>query len=496
MSADLIREPASAGVTPDTTNARTSCHKSGGVDDACGEGKPNGHGRHSLRTASVWERSVGARQLDLSCIGIGAGPSNLSLACQIHEQIGHGALFLDRQVDFRWHPGSAFESSELQVSHIKDLVTLVNPQSAYTFINYLHENGRLYHFLNAQFDAVLRAEFEQYLNWAFRRNPLVRGGETVREIRYDGEFRVRTDDAVLSARDLVVGIGKQAWIPPQFQGWIGRNLFHSSDLLHIHPEVRQKHVCVVGGGQSGAEVLLHLVGGPRERRPASITWVSQRENYLPLDNSPFTNELFMPCFSDRFAAMSEPQRKLFLRRFVLASDGISDRTLRAVYQALYRHEFLEPDLCDIALRPGCNVSRCINAGAGHNLTLQRGLGDVEEVTADIVILATGYENAVPSFLEPMADRLQQTDNELVINADFSVCWDGPRDRRIFVQNANPGQRGLADPNLSLLAWRARRILDSLLQRAPCANPEHPGFISRTTVESWPDPVAEEMGSGI
>ncbi|BCH19220.1 hypothetical protein MesoLjLa_60710 [Mesorhizobium sp. L-2-11] len=241
---------------------------------------------------------------------------------------------------------------------------------------------------------------------------------------------------------------------------------------------------------------MHLVGGPRERRPASITWVSQRENYLPLDNSPFTNELFMPCFSDRFAAMSEPQRKLFLRRFVLASDGISDRTLRAVYQALYRHEFLEPDLCDIALRPGCNVSRCINAGAGHNLTLQRGLGDVEEVTADIVILATGYENAVPSFLEPMADRLQQTDNELVINADFSVCWDGPRDRRIFVQNANPGQRGLADPNLSLLAWRARRILDSLLQRAPCANPEHPGFISRTTVESWPDPVAEEMGSGI
>ncbi|MET3973322.1 hypothetical protein ABID62_009431 [Bradyrhizobium sp. S3.9.1] len=169
MSADLITEPGSAGGTRDNTNARTNCRKSGGVDDACGEGKPNGHGRHSPRTAHVLETSVVARQLELSCIGIGAGPSNLSLACQIHEQIGHGALFLDRQVDFRWHPGSAFDSSELQVSHVKDLVTLVNPRSAYTFINYLHENGRLYHFLNAQFDAVLRAEFEQYLNWAFRR---------------------------------------------------------------------------------------------------------------------------------------------------------------------------------------------------------------------------------------------------------------------------------------------------------------------------------------
>nr|WP_245485594.1 SidA/IucD/PvdA family monooxygenase [Mesorhizobium sp. M5C.F.Ca.IN.020.29.1.1] len=50
---------------------------------------------------------------------------------------------------------------------------------------------------------------------------------------------MRTDDAVLSARDLVIGIGKQARIPSQFQSWIGRNLFHSSDLLHNHPEVRQ-----------------------------------------------------------------------------------------------------------------------------------------------------------------------------------------------------------------------------------------------------------------
>jgi lysine N6-hydroxylase len=407
----------------------------------------------------------------------------LSLACQIHEEVGHGALFLDRQVDFRWHSGMAFDSSELQVSHFKDLVTLVNPRSAYTFVNFLSENGRLYHFLNAQFDSVLRAEFEQYLNWAFHRNPLVSGGETVREICFDGDFRVRTDNGILGTKNVVVGIGKQAQIPTQFQGWTGRNLFHSSILLHIHPEVRKKHVCVVGGGQSGAEVLLHLVGLPKEWRPASITWVSQRENYLPIDNSPFTNELFMPCFSDRFASMSETQRKLFLSRFVLASDGISESTLRAVYQELYRHAFLEPNRCDITLQPNCTVSRCINAGAGHRLTLQRGMDDVGEVTADIVILATGYENAVPGFLEPIADRLEQIDHELAIREDFSVCWDGPPDRRIFVQNASLGQRGLADPNLSLLAWRARRILDSLLRRAPCAKPEHLGFISRTFIES-------------
>ncbi|WP_287230689.1 SidA/IucD/PvdA family monooxygenase [Mesorhizobium sp.] len=78
--------------------------------------------------------------------------------------------------------------AELQVSHFQDLVTLVNPRSAYTFVNYLHENGRLYHFLNAQFQAVLRDEFAQYLNWAFQKNPLVRGGETVREYALTASF--------------------------------------------------------------------------------------------------------------------------------------------------------------------------------------------------------------------------------------------------------------------------------------------------------------------
>ncbi|RUV14336.1 lysine N6-hydroxylase, partial [Mesorhizobium sp. M7A.T.Ca.TU.009.01.3.1] len=72
--------------------------------------------------------------MDLFCIGVGAGPSNLSLACQIQEEIAQGALFLDREVDFRGHPGSAFDCAELQVGHFQDLVTLVNPRSAYTFV--------------------------------------------------------------------------------------------------------------------------------------------------------------------------------------------------------------------------------------------------------------------------------------------------------------------------------------------------------------------------
>jgi lysine N6-hydroxylase len=42
-----------------------------------------------------------------------------------------------------------------------------------------------------------------------------------------------------------------------------------------------------------------------------------------------------------------------------------------------------------------------------------------------------------------------------------VRWDGPADRNVFLQNAIMGQRGLADRNLSLNAWRSQRILGRL-----------------------------------
>ena len=65
------------------------------------------------------------------------------------------------------------------------------------------------------------------------------------------------------------------------------------------------------------------------------------------------------------------------------------------------------------------------------------------------------------FLAPIEHRLEREGGEFRIDEDFAVTWDGPADRRIFLQNAARGQRGLADPNLSLVAWRSQRIADRL-----------------------------------
>ncbi|MFD6413910.1 hypothetical protein ACFWF0_32320, partial [Nocardia asteroides] len=63
-------------------------------------------------------------------------------------------------------------------------------------------------------------------------------------------------------------------------------------------------------------------------------------------------------------------------------------------------------------------------------------------------------------------------------------WDGPSDRQIFVQNATRGQRGLADPNLSLNAYRSQRIADRL--RGTRSDQQQPSFIewsAKTALES-------------
>ncbi|MEM5462002.1 SidA/IucD/PvdA family monooxygenase, partial [Paraburkholderia phytofirmans] len=64
----------------------------------------------------------------LDVIGIGIGPFNLSLAALI-QPTALRALFFEKRIEFSWHPGLMLPQSQLQVSPLKDCVTLVNPTS-------------------------------------------------------------------------------------------------------------------------------------------------------------------------------------------------------------------------------------------------------------------------------------------------------------------------------------------------------------------------------
>ena len=52
----------------------------------------------------------------------------------------------------------------------------------------------------------------------------------------------------------------------------------------------------------------------------------------------------------------------------------------------------------------------------------------------------------------------------MVGADFSVELQDAGRSRVFVQNGARHSHGLADPNLSLTAWRAATIVNSLLRK--------------------------------
>ncbi|MDA5283062.1 lysine N(6)-hydroxylase/L-ornithine N(5)-oxygenase family protein [Streptomyces sp. NPDC054904] len=401
------------------------------------------------------------------CLGVGVGPANLSLASLLHSMPDVPNLFLDRKESFGWHDGQQIPGTTLQVSQFKDLVSLADPASPFSFLAYLHAKGRVYHFLNAQFDDVPRLEFRNYLAWASRRNENVVFGEGVREVDFDddrGVFTVHTDRRTVTADNVVVGVGSRPWVPPQGEGLLGPTQFHVADYLGAARDVGGKRVVVIGGGQSGAEAFLDLISRSGWELPRRVSWISRRPNYFPIDDSPFTNDYYMPSHADYFYGLPRERRQSLNTRNLLTSDGISESTLREIYQTIYVHRFVEGNEDLVALHPGRDVFDVGRGPFGGWEVCARHTGEpdsVEKFEADIVVWATGYRPATMDFLAPVADRLEREGDELRVDEDYAVRWDGPADRRIFVQNGVRGQRGLADPNLSLNAWRSRRIADRL-----------------------------------
>ena len=406
-------------------------------------------------------------------IGVGVGPFNLSLAALL-APTGLHARFFERNAEFQWHPGLLFPEATIQVSYLKDLVTLADPTSRYSFLAFLHAKKRFYRFINTGQARVHRLEFNEYLQWVADQLDNVEFGAEVRTVTLEADhFSVGLSDRTLSTTNLVLGTGLVPNIPQWARPYLGRELFHSIDYLDRPVDVTGKLVAVVGGGQSGAEVVFHLLRDD-ERLPMQLMWISSRDNFLPLDESPFTNELFTPAYSDYFFGLSREQRDLLLSEQRLASDGVSEALLQRVYNRLYELEFFERRDAGnggergthrlARLMPGQDVVDLRPGAPGCELVLRSRWGDAQTVRADIVVLATGFAYDLPEAMRPLADRLSWDRDGFPVRADFSIVWDGPANLRIYAQDAARQMRGVADPNLSLMAWRSAIIANSLLGR--------------------------------
>jgi L-ornithine N5-oxygenase len=419
-------------------------------------------------------------------IGVGFGPSNLALAIALEEQApARGtvdALFLDKQADYSWHGNTLVTQSELQISFLKDLVTLRNPTSPYSFVNYLREHGRLVDFINLGTFYPCRMEFNDYLRWVAGHfsgqcrygeqvlavEPLLRQGRVesllVRSLDAQGEERQR------ATRTVVVGVGGTPRIPATFAALKDdARVFHHSRYLAC---MRQQacvsgapmRVAIVGGGQSAAEAFIDL----NDSFPSvQVDMILRGSALKPADDSPFVNEVFAPAFTDLIFNQDQAERERLIREYHNTNYSVVDIDLiERIYGIFYRQKV--SGVQRHRFRNLCGVEHA--SAAGHSIELAlRSLasGAVERLHYDLVILATGYERQTHrELLAPMAEYL----GDFEVGRDYRLLTDERCKASIYMQGFCQASHGLSDTLLSVLPIRAEEIANSLLSQLTLAQP--------------------------
>jgi len=225
---------------------------------------------------------------DLLCVGF--GPASLAIAVALHDALDGTdptlqlpglqsrppkVAFLEKQSQFAWHAGMLLPGARMQITFMKDMATLRNPRSEFTFINYLFQKDRLIEFTNLNTFLPQRVEYEDYMRWcASWFDEVVQYGQEVIKIipenskNGSGEitiFKVVSRNLQTGqiesrrTKHVVIGAGGRPNIPPPFPSSHSK-VIHSSKFSYISTKVLEdlQHpykVAVVGNGQSAAEIF-------------------------------------------------------------------------------------------------------------------------------------------------------------------------------------------------------------------------------------------------
>ncbi|MFE3627876.1 lysine N(6)-hydroxylase/L-ornithine N(5)-oxygenase family protein [Streptomyces goshikiensis] len=444
-------------------------------------------------------RVPGTRDL----VGIGFGPANLALAIAIEEHNAQRtsgeavhATFVERQEGFGWHRGMLLEGATMQVSFLKDLVTMRNPGSPYSFVHYLQDRGRLADFVNHKTFFPTRIEFHDYFRWcaaAFRDQ--VRYGAEVASVTAAGpdaadladlgdlgdlgdladspgtvdELDVTTRGAdgatTLRARNVVIGTGLEPRLPAGIE--TGERIWHNRDLLHRAPGLTDRphrRFLVVGAGQSAAETADYL---HRTFPDAEVCAVFRRYGYSPADDSPFANRIFDPAAVDAFYGAPQEVKHQLLGYHANTNYSVVDGDL---IEQLYRTAYQEKVSGTERLRiMGASEFTAVTpTGNGVRATV-RSLtgGETLALDCDAVVLATGYRPTDPlDLLGELAGECR-TDGQgrLRVGRDHRVETTGRLRAGIYLQGAaTEHTHGITSSLLSTLAVRSGEIRDALLLR--------------------------------
>lgn len=421
----------------------------------------------------------------LDFIGVGFGPSNLALAVAAKEiDPAASGLFFERKPAFDWHPGLLLDSSRMQISFLKDLATLRNPASAFSFLQYAKAKGRLERFVNVGNFHPTRWEYRDYLRWvaeAFQHQ--VRYGSVVRKItplssnadescdvfQVEVEHLDRSETVVYWTRNVVYAAGGK----PRYLDVNGRkhdgstlaNIVHSGEYLQRFPQQfpttgAPLRFGVVGDGQSAGEIVLNLL----QRYPnAQVHSFIGGYALRPVDRSPFVNEAFSFAEMEAFHDSSQPKRDLLRQELRSTNYGVvAPELIDQIYEADYLDEIR--GVRRLTTHRFSHVTS-ITTDANEIVVTsgERCSEDSTIVRLDGLVLATGYGRELdPEIFASILPFVQSTaTGALSLSKNYRVQLQPRIAAGLYVQGYAENSHGLADTLLSLLPFRSRDIFNDM-----------------------------------
>lgn len=442
----------------------------------------------------------------LDVIGIGLGPFNLSLAALLKESSKDldrpfDAKFFEQDSEFNWHKGMILPNTTLQVPFLADLVSLIDPTSHYSFLNYLHKHHRLLKFYFVEDFFVARKEYNHYCQWvADQLSELVFSARVTDVIRdpHSGLFTVSVEEQGqinhYVAKNVVIGTGTQATLPPSLQKIAQvapHRCMHSAQfadnfdiaaLSKVYQDSGQSStnqsvnalpkILVLGSGQSSAEIYRELFdrqfaqnGEPQYQ----LDWMTRSAGFFPMEYSPLGLEHFSPSYTDYFYHLKDTTKQKLLCQQDLLYKGMGFSTIQDIYQRLYKRTIANAPLYSQIIS-NCAVDDVQLQGQQLVLTVhQKEQQQTFTAQYDCIIAGTGYQHRLPSCVRHLLVEVEKDEDDKVkIDRDYRLLFkdgdgDGDGAGHVYVQNQEIHSHGVGAPDLGLGAYRAGVIANQLLQ---------------------------------
>lgn len=416
-------------------------------------------------------------------VGIGFGPGNIALAIALEEQFPDiNAKFLESRSDSRWQAEMMIVNADIQHNPHMDLATPRNPQSHYSFNNFLHKTNRMFAHHNLGLEMPLRQEYSDYVLWAsehFKDSveynmhvcsvQVVSAPNSSRSV-----YEITTiDGAKFLGRTLVLANGRRPFIPKTFASLPKDKVVHLNSYKSTIDAQGEKisHVAVIGASQSAVEILLDLT----ERFPhLDVINYVRHFGYRQKDLSPQMEASIYPEYVEEFYNRTWDQRRHFNDDLKYQNYSSADID---VLKELNLRNYVNKLNTGKNLFTVYNNSKIFSAvmdetsGKVRISSEQIYTGEQTAVDVDKVVLATGFcdmgpgdnQDRIPPLLEHLSDLFTfDSEGVVEVSLNYQLQTSHSNTPALFLNGLCEGTHGVSDAgSFSLLALRSEKIAKGL-----------------------------------